>query len=214
MKTNTYELMRKEREKSIIQVAQKVFFSKGIANTTMKDIASEADISRQTLYSYYKDINELIIAVQSDIFKNCIFKNSPEYDDFDNMSPVEYIQEYVISILSLADEYPKETIFMIQYDLYFKLYPSDDLLFKGFNSLFIKSDTREKVFKKIVQGQQDSSIRKDKSSSEIYSTIVNITIGLVHRILLVDDRIDITNEITSDCIKKNLIEMIMLYIRG
>ncbi|MCB0749729.1 MAG: TetR/AcrR family transcriptional regulator, partial [Ignavibacteriae bacterium] len=55
---------RKEREKlqrrqEIIDSAEKVFFSKGFANSTMDDIASEAELSKGTLYLYFKSKEEL-----------------------------------------------------------------------------------------------------------------------------------------------------------
>ena len=55
---------RKEREKlqrrqEIIDSAEKVFFSKGFGNTTMDDIASEAELSKGTLYLYFKSKEEL-----------------------------------------------------------------------------------------------------------------------------------------------------------
>jgi AcrR family transcriptional regulator len=50
---------RKEREKvqrrqQIIDAAQEVFFRKGLENTTMDDIATEAELAKGTLYLYFK----------------------------------------------------------------------------------------------------------------------------------------------------------------
>ena len=59
---------RKEREKEarreeIISAAEKVFFDKGPANATMDDIAAEAELSKGTLYLYYRTKEDLSIAV-------------------------------------------------------------------------------------------------------------------------------------------------------
>ena len=59
---------RKEREKQqrreeIILAAEKVFFSKGFDLSTMDDIAEEAELSKGTLYLYFKNKEDLHMAV-------------------------------------------------------------------------------------------------------------------------------------------------------
>lgn len=59
---------RKDREKEqrreeIITAAQKVFFEKGLAAATMDEIAEEAELSKGTLYLYYKSKEDLYLAV-------------------------------------------------------------------------------------------------------------------------------------------------------
>ncbi|MFX1452616.1 MAG: TetR/AcrR family transcriptional regulator, partial [Promethearchaeota archaeon] len=51
--------IRREREKEqrredIIDAAEKLFLTQGFENTTMKQIANEAEYSKGTLYNYYK----------------------------------------------------------------------------------------------------------------------------------------------------------------
>ena len=59
---------RKEREKQqrreeIVLAAEKVFFSKGFDLSTMDDIAEEAELSKGTLYLYFKNKEDLHMAV-------------------------------------------------------------------------------------------------------------------------------------------------------
>ncbi|MGA7159850.1 MAG: TetR/AcrR family transcriptional regulator [Bacteroidota bacterium] len=59
---------RKEREKEhrreeIIDAAQKIFFQKGLAVATMDEIAEAAELSKGTLYLYYKSKEDLYFAV-------------------------------------------------------------------------------------------------------------------------------------------------------
>ena len=59
---------RKEREKQqrreeIIEAAEKVFFSKGFNQSTMDDIAEKAELSKGTLYIYFKSKDDLHMAV-------------------------------------------------------------------------------------------------------------------------------------------------------
>jgi len=59
---------RKKREKdqriqSILFAAKKVFFSKGYQRTTMDEIAFEAEISKPTIYQYFRTKDELYSAL-------------------------------------------------------------------------------------------------------------------------------------------------------
>jgi AcrR family transcriptional regulator len=59
---------RKDREKEqrrldILNAAEKVFFSKGVRNATMDDVAEAAELSKGTLYLYYKNREELYLAI-------------------------------------------------------------------------------------------------------------------------------------------------------
>lgn len=59
---------RKEREKQqrkeeIIQAAEDVFFSRGFEQSTMDDIAERAELSKGTLYLYFKSKEDLHMAV-------------------------------------------------------------------------------------------------------------------------------------------------------
>jgi AcrR family transcriptional regulator len=59
---------RKEREKQqrreeIVQAAEKVFFSMGLDHATMDDVAAEAELSKGTLYLYFKNKEMLHVEV-------------------------------------------------------------------------------------------------------------------------------------------------------
>jgi AcrR family transcriptional regulator len=59
---------RKEREKEarreeIINAAEKIFFERGLSASTMDDVAAAAELSKGTLYLYYKSKEDLYLAV-------------------------------------------------------------------------------------------------------------------------------------------------------
>ncbi|MBX2990495.1 MAG: TetR/AcrR family transcriptional regulator [Bacteroidetes bacterium] len=78
---------RKEREKEhrreeIVTAAEKIFFEKGLATATMDEIAEAAELSKGTLYLYYKSKEDLYLAVAmrgSEIMYNMFLEaTSPE----------------------------------------------------------------------------------------------------------------------------------------
>lgn len=59
---------RREREKEqrrndILDAAEKVFFSKGLHESTMDDVAETAELSKGTLYLYFKSKEELYLGI-------------------------------------------------------------------------------------------------------------------------------------------------------
>ena len=59
-KPSRSDVLEEFRTGSIHEAAMRVITRKGIAATTMSDVAAEAGISRPTLYLYFKDRNELV----------------------------------------------------------------------------------------------------------------------------------------------------------
>jgi AcrR family transcriptional regulator len=64
----THERKEREREsrrEEIVQAATKVFFDKGLQSATMDEIAEAAELSKGTLYLYYKSKEDLYLAVMN-----------------------------------------------------------------------------------------------------------------------------------------------------
>ena len=62
------EQRREERRQQILDAAEKVFFSKGVAAATMDEVAAEAELSKGTLYLYFKSKDEIILSIFERLF--------------------------------------------------------------------------------------------------------------------------------------------------
>lgn len=54
---------KEQRRNNIIDAAEKVIFAKGLDQATMEEIAEEAELSKGTLYLYFKNKNDLYMAI-------------------------------------------------------------------------------------------------------------------------------------------------------
>ena len=54
---------RLKRENVILDAAEEVFFSQGFDHSTMDDVAKTAELSKGSLYNYFKNKNELCIGI-------------------------------------------------------------------------------------------------------------------------------------------------------
>lgn len=68
-----------ERKYQILDAAEQVFASKGLGGARMDDIAEHTKLSKGTLYLYYKNKDELIIALMDRVFKR-------EFNMWDSMT--------------------------------------------------------------------------------------------------------------------------------
>lgn len=59
----------RQRNKNLIcSVANKTFREKGIANTSMNDIADNCEITRRTIYNYFENKTELLQFLIKDLY--------------------------------------------------------------------------------------------------------------------------------------------------
>lgn len=64
MGTEERKAREKERRRNqIVDAAEKIIFAKGLDQATMDEIAEEAELSKGTLYLYFKNKNELYLAI-------------------------------------------------------------------------------------------------------------------------------------------------------
>jgi len=57
------ELEKEKRRRDILNAAEKLFFSKGYENVSLKDISKEVKFSRSTIYLYFENKEELFFAI-------------------------------------------------------------------------------------------------------------------------------------------------------
>ncbi len=100
---------RKEREKErrrneIIDAAEKLFFSRGYENVTMDDIAKEAELARGTLYLYFKNKENIYIAIAArglrvlnGLFRECYLKKE---------AGIVKIRSMLLAVYEFSKKYP------------------------------------------------------------------------------------------------------------
>jgi AcrR family transcriptional regulator len=101
-----------ETEKKILASAEKVFYRKGKAGTSMQDIADDAGINRTLLNYYYRTKDQLFDAV----FREAMGRFVPDLAELlqSDMPVGEYIPLMVGRIISTMIENPQIPAFVIQ----------------------------------------------------------------------------------------------------
>jgi TetR/AcrR family transcriptional regulator len=97
------EREREQRRNDIIDAAEKIFFSRGFEEASMDDVAEQAELSKGTLYLYFKSKEELYLAIHlrgNQILRDMFLAASTKFDSgLKNVRAIgqayyEYYQKY------------------------------------------------------------------------------------------------------------------------
>ncbi|WP_020533965.1 TetR/AcrR family transcriptional regulator [Flexithrix dorotheae] len=190
---------RKQREKAkrandILNAAEKVFFSKGYAIATMDDVAKEAELSKGTLYLYYKTKEELYLAIgmkAEEILGKII------------LGALEGMENGLSGLLTIGRSYYK---FYKDHPNYFEALhyrESKDLnqKFRDFYDNLRANDQNTSLsllMKLIEKGQHDGSIRRDLDSKKMAFIMWGNSFGMVQVISFKTDQLCEVFEIDVD----------------
>ena len=175
-------LERKEREKErrkndIIDAAEKVFFEKGLSNSKMDEVAEQAELSKGTLYLYFKSKEEIYFEIKlrainilNGMFKESISVNKTGFDN----------------CMEIGKTYVK---FLNEYSNYFKVivyFESNNCKVCEFRDKcenFFKEDNPLNSFIQIInQGIADGSIRNDIPANVLAQSLWAQTNGILQYI--------------------------------
>ena len=179
---------RREREKEqrrndIIDAAEQVFFSKDFENASMDDIAKEAELSKGTLYLYFKNKEDLYLALHSrghalllSMFEKAIKKPETGIDKVRAIGEA-YYQFY--------KKYPKYFHALIYFE-------SRDIDFSDENSaamICMKEGDKlmDILIESIKKGIKDSSIRSDIDPEKTALALWGMSTGVIQIMALKGD---------------------------
>ncbi len=186
-------LERKEREKeyrrrTIIDAAEKVFFSKGFEVATMQDIANEADLSKGTLYLYFKTKNEVCLAIylrSLKIISSYLEKIIEEKDD-----AIEKILNFYKVFNLFIGEQPAYYMAILNYRQHGTHCSEDSKILKA--CIQQNAVINSQLINIIEEGKTRGSIKDDVESANISRLIWNNRTGILSNSVLIET--DIASE--------------------
>ena len=171
---------RKEREKEqrrndIITSAERIFFSKGFENATMDDVAASAELSKGTLYLYFKSKEDLQFAIfmrGSDVLIELMEKRISE--DFDGYTNLLMLAESFIAFSKNHRNY---------FDL-FMHFESSKMEGLNIDKNHIAEYLKEQspltiVTQQVRRGIEDGSLRKDLPLEVFSATLWSQMLGVL-----------------------------------
>jgi TetR/AcrR family transcriptional regulator len=200
---------RREREKAqrrntIIDAAEKLFFSKGIGSTTIDEIAEYVELSKATIYLYFKSKEELYCAIikrAMDIAK----KMMKEASTVEGNGLVR-LYSVGMTFYEFYKQYPNyfEALFHRESNnalLNKENYMVDDLIKEGEEMFDIAVNV-------IKDGIEDGSIRPDVDPYKTGLSLDGIFSGLIRVVSLEEDHLMKYHKVSSEELIAYSFEMI------
>jgi AcrR family transcriptional regulator len=163
---------RKEREKqqrrhAILDAAEQIFFKKGIENSTMDDVAEKAELSKGTLYLYFKSKEEIHWEITQRHMK--IVQEHMEQ----SIDPGKNAVENLLTMAQIFTEHFDEKHAAAHSILFFQ---ASDLKKLNLNhdqicEAFLEDSPIHMVGKLVEKGISEGTIRKDIPANALSSTL-------------------------------------------
>ena len=169
------EREREQRRNDIIDAAERIFFSRGVENSTMDDIAEKAELSKGTLYLYYKSKEDIQFA---------IFRRGAEI-------LLEFMEKNIIlkktgyeKLLELASTTVQFSQTHSNYFQFFMIFESSQIdklnIDRESAEKYLREETPLAIVDKCVEiGIEDGSLRSDIPSRIFSATLWTQLLGLL-----------------------------------
>lgn len=132
------KLLKDDKYNAILSAARSEFIHHGFKDASMRAIAKEANVGLSNIYNYFKNKNDLFLAVvkpaKDDFYAFIREHHTNEHIDFNRMSTFGYQHDIVETYITLIDKYRQELSLL--------LFHADGSELKGFRDTFTDYLTR------------------------------------------------------------------------
>lgn len=112
---------RKQKEKEIrrndiIDAAEKIFFTKGYDNTTMDDVAKEAEFSKRTVYVYFNSKEQIYFEIMIRGYKLLIGMLKDDLQKEKVCNAIEEIRQIALTLYRFSKDYSEYFKAIMEYE--------------------------------------------------------------------------------------------------
>jgi AcrR family transcriptional regulator len=103
---NRRQRERRERRAAILEAARSVFFTQGITQTTMDDVAAAAELSKGTIYLYFQSKETLLAALLQEGLAMLVRRLQAAYAADDPLAAVTRLRRLARAYFDFFQEHP------------------------------------------------------------------------------------------------------------
>lgn len=177
VKLSRKERKRAERKEWIIDAAEEVMRRSGFESATMDEIAHEAEVSKGTLYLYFKNKASIHLAISERGSR--MLNQSLSKILLLELSGLEMIKKMGQSYLGFVQQYP---IYFTAFSYYENLISSNET-YNGELAIACEENAREAmtyIVRALQIGMQDGSIKDTYNPKELGIIIWGASKGVIH----------------------------------
>jgi len=184
--TQPYRHHRENQRERILEIAEKLFIQKNLDSVSLSDIARSIKMTRNTLYEYFPNKQEIAWA----IFQKIVEEWSIQNQDIllaNEGSGFQQVEKMIKLLFGLLEAEPDHMRFIVEFNMLYAREGTPDRVRK------IIVQTWEESYKKLPQlirlGIADKSIRADIDPDLLSASILNTVNAVISRFALLGDLI-------------------------
>ena len=165
------ELGKKQRALKILDAAETVFFKEGQEEATMDDVAEEANVSKATLYVYFKSKDELFLAIakRGHVVLQQMFQDAVNSTD----TGMKAVREIGVAFFKFSREYRH----YYKFTSFFELKHITEVSEEAMRMLL---DTMNILEESIERGKKDGSIKSHVDARVTAKVLWGMALGQIH----------------------------------
>lgn len=205
---NKYDIMHEQRRAQILDSAKALILKHDIAGTTMRDIADDCAISRQTLYKYFVSLEDIIYAIQADIFQ----ASAAYFHPNDNCTSI--IDLFVYGIDCLYQYYLEKEddfIFTCLFDTYVRSHHSKEYASQRYYRFLI---TNSPVIQKIFSHHPEQHDEICGVKRETFASLIEIGLAMFSRMAMLGDNFSCDGMLTKEQLVQIYKDMVITYLKS
>ena len=199
---NKFEQQRAERKKIILTEAKKLVLERGIYDGVMSELAVRAGFSRQRLYAYYKNIDEVLADIMEELVEKSYLARIADAAEVD--TPENLIRYAILAFKDLSPEVHDDLLFMNLYSVYLATNQRDGSERRPARILLFE--------RQIVRGQEAGVFRTDKPLEELTATVSILLAGYTFHCETLSE--DARARMLGEEMLHRLADMVLGYLKG
>ena len=199
---NKFEQQRAERRKIILTEAKKLVLERGIYDGVMSELAVRAGFSRQRLYAYYKNIDEVLADIMEELVEKSYLARIADAAEVD--TPENLIRYAILAFKDLSPEVHDDLLFMNLYSVYLATNQRDGSERRPARILLFE--------RQIVRGQEAGVFRTDKPLEELTATVSILLAGYTFHCETLSE--SARARMLGEEMLHRLADMVLAYLKG
>ncbi len=177
-KARVYEGHRLRQQERILSVAETLFCTQGIAHVGLNDIADAARVTRTTIYRYYANKSDIVLAVYERCMTGC-YNQLPALVWDESVRGAERLHALMHSFCDYYFANPLRAMFYVDFYRTFVGNVDSAQLHTTITNLSRKDELLGTL---VGVGIQDGSLRPDLSVPLIQTMLLSVLYGLEQRL--------------------------------
>ena len=199
---NKFEQQRAERKKIILTEAKKLVLERGIYDGVMSELAVRAGFSRQRLYAYYKNIDEVLSDIMEELVAHSYLARIADAAEVE--TPENLIRYAILAFKDLSPEVHDDLLFMNLYSVYLATNQRDGSERRPARILLFE--------RQIVRGQEAGVFRTDKPLEELTATVSILLAGYTFHCETLSE--SARARMLGEEMLHRLADMVLAYLKG